>query len=130
MAFPGLFILGGLALFGGARAVAHQQEVDRQRKQLREQLRAQQAQADRDARLNAARLKDYYGRNLQVSSSIFDNIEGDLNYGLQVNQANYRNALSSRSPNFGAFDFFGDFGSGIFKGAENYFNLRKTFGDR
>lgn len=130
MAFPGLFILGGLALFGGGRAVAHRQAVDNQRKSLRDQLRAQQAQADREARQTAARLKDYYGRNLQQGSSIFDNIEGDLNYGLQTNETNYRNSFNSRSPNFGAFDFFGDFGSGIFKGAETYYNLRKTFGDK
>lgn len=130
MAFPGLFVLGGLALFGGARAVVHQQEVDRQRKQLRDQLRAQQSAADRQARANAQQLRDYYGRNLQSSSSIFDNIEGDLLYGLQANDAAYRSAFNSRSPNFGAFDFFSDFGSGVFKGAETYANLRKTFGSR
>lgn len=129
MAFPGLFILGGLALFGGARAVAHRQEVDRQRTQLREELRARQAQADREARLNARRLRDYYGRNLQATSSIFDNIEGDLNYGLQINEANYRSAYS-RAPNFGALDFFSDAGLGLFKGVESYFNLKKTFGSR
>lgn len=130
MPFPGLFIVGGLALLGGGRALARRQETERQRKMLRDQLRAQQAQADRQARADAVRLRDYYGRNLQTSSSIFDNIEGDLNYGIQANQNNYRNAFNARSPNFGAFDFFSDFGSGAFKAAESFFDSKKPLSNK